>query len=69
MSKRKKALSPQELIKAWGLNKRTIAAKMGVNIYTFKMKLLGRPNYTFTDEENAKLISVLKELADDISHL
>jgi len=67
MSKKKKALTAQELIKTWGLSKRVIAEKMGANFYTFKMKLLERPNYKFTDDEKEKLINVLMELASDIT--
>jgi hypothetical protein len=63
----KKQQSPQELIKAWNLNKMLFASKMGTNAYTFKMKLLGTyPSYKFTEQEIDKMKEVLKELAAEI---
>lgn len=55
-----------ELVQAWNLNKALLASKMGVNAYTFKMKLAGKPPYKFTEADIEKLNEVLRQLAADI---
>jgi hypothetical protein len=61
------SMTYQSLISEWNLNKVLLASKMGMNAYTFKMKLLGTyPQYFFTEAEEQKLIEVLRELAADI---
>lgn len=60
----------KKLITDWKLNKVIIASKMGMNAYTFKMKLSGKyPAYYFTDAELIKLKAVLCDLGADISNL
>lgn len=57
----------QTLITAWKLNKVTLASKMPMNAYTFKMKIAGnQPTYKFTDAEIERLKEVLQELSHDI---
>ena len=56
-----------KLINQWKLNKVLLASKMGMNAYTFKMKIAGNdPKYFFTGEQLDKLKDVLKELASEI---
>ncbi len=57
------------LLTSWKLNKATLASKMPMNAYTFKMKLLQKPNYTFTDAEIQRLLEVLHELSHDIEKI
>lgn len=54
------------LITGWKLNKAHLASKCGINAYTFKMKLAGKPPYKFTDSEVDKIAEVLKELSAEI---
>lgn len=65
----KAPLTPQEIITAWKLNKEHLAARMGVNAYTFRMKMAGKPNYHFTASEIKALNDTLKDLAGDIANL
>jgi len=58
----------QNLIMRWKLNKVALAAKCGINAYTFKMKLAGKPHYKFTDGEVEKITEVLKELSNEIKN-
>ena len=55
-----------DLVLAWNLNKGLLASKMGVNAYTFKMKLAGKPPYKFTEADMEKLTEALRQLASDI---
>ena len=67
LQKMKKRSDYQTLISEWNLNKVRLASKMGMNAYTFKMKLLGTyPAYKFTEAEEQRLYEVLRELAADI---
>lgn len=54
------------IISSWKLNKALLASKMPMNAYTFKMKLLQKPNYTFTEAEINRLSEVLQELQHEI---
>jgi hypothetical protein len=60
-------LEIQTLIAVWKLNKVTLASKMPMNAYTFKMKIAGnQPTYKFTDAEIDRLKEVMQELSHDI---
>ena len=62
-------LALQALFTKWKLNKVVIAQKCGMNEYTFKMKLYGKPNYSFTDLDYARITIAINELHHDISTL
>lgn len=67
MANQNQFLEIQTLITAWKLNKVTLASKMPMNAYTFKMKIAGnQPTYKFTDTEIDRLKEVLQELSHDI---
>lgn len=68
MPKIKKHTTPQDIVKAWKLNKVILSSKMGVSAYTFKMKLLNHHPYKFTQQDNEKLAQVLRELATEIEN-
>ena len=58
------------IVNGWRLNKVRLAFKMGMNPYTFKMKLGGESEqYQFTEYEINKLFQVLIELASDIERV
>lgn len=54
------------IITKWKLNKNILADKAGINRYTFKMKLLERPNYAFTEDEIKEITKVLKQLIKEL---
>jgi hypothetical protein len=54
------------IMKHWKLHKGLIAAKSGINEYTFGMKLKGAPNYKFTDAELHMITEALLQLSRDI---
>lgn len=58
-----------QIISDWKLNKKLLAEKAEINPYTFKMKLAGKPNYHFTEEERERIAQVLRNLATDIARL
>jgi len=56
-----------ELIDKWQLNRRQLAAQMGMKPGTFNNKLKEVGQYhKLTEAERDKLIGILKELASDI---
>ena len=69
----KKELTPLnqllQIIDGHKLNKAHLASKIGMNNNTFKLKLNNNfPQYKLTEEEQDKLIAVLKEMAEDIQN-
>ncbi len=64
---KEKNLTLQDIVTNWNLNKTFIAEKMGVNAYTFKMKMNGRIYYNFTEDDLQKLAKVLGDMAADIN--
>lgn len=56
-----------QLIGETGINKAHLASKMQMPAGTFKNKLSDKQDkYRFTDEEEARLIEILKDIAETI---
>ena len=55
-----------QVINKWKLNRADLASKIGMPKGTFNNKLNESHASKFSDEENVKLIGVLREMANDI---
>jgi hypothetical protein len=62
----KSSLTVLQVIDLWKLNRALLASKMGMPKGTFNNKLSASHASTFSNEENIKLIGILREMAKDI---